>query len=434
MSDKSSSPHPPQAETAVTTTTDTGLSPIQAESRAEARLKHLFQFEQALNDLQDTHALLDYLAQSLVEIIGVDHVGIAIAEPNGKRAIVTSEYPPQGSVGYRIDFTSGIAAMLGDKGESIFVDEVDRPDIYGHASVEAMKALGVRQSFFIPFFDWEQKLAGSVGLDILEHTAFEFSPDVRQFALMLMARANAAYQRIQLRQFNTRQRNQLQSITSFSRAILAVQDVSTILSSVLKTGQEIIPLDHISVALLDAASGDLKLRASYRKTETGEGYNLQETQIIPLDNTLAGQVWQTLEPLLVRDIKEAAQRTIFDEDLRAFIVTPIIIQGAIQGLTTAASRTPYAFDSYDLTAFQQMTNQLSVALENMEIYASSEQATRNKALINEISSKLQQQLELEDLLHITATELGKALGARQARIRLNVHGGDKGQSKSTTTH
>lgn len=427
MSDKSSSSPSPQADPLMNTEPSTGLSQTTALATADAetQLKHLFQFEEKVNEIQDEQALLEHLAQVLVAVIGVDHVGVALAEPDGKRARVMTEYPAQGSIGYHIDFTEGIAAILGEKRQPIFVDEVDQPEIYGVASVEAMKALGVRQAVFIPLFDWQQKLAGSVGLDIVTQSEFEFTPSVRQFAEMLVKRANAAFQRIQLRQFNQRQQLQLQAITAFSQAILAMDDMPTVFSSLLWTGREIIPMDWMGVVLVDEHDQKLYLRASLSANDSEIITYPEQERSVALKNTLAGQVWDTVEPLLVRDIQDEMLHTVFEEDLRAFVISPIITQGTQFGLTIAASRTPHAFDIYDLNAFQQMTNQLSVALENMEIHAATQQSAKNKALINEISGKLQQQLEIEELLHITAAELGKALGARHARIRLNVQPVDK---------
>ena len=71
-------------------------------------------------------------------------------------------------------------------------------------------------------------------------------------------------------------------------------------------------------------------------------------------------------------------------------------------------------------AFQQMSNQVAVALSNANAYARSQKVAQNKALANEIVAELQQQTEVESILQVTARELGKALGAKRARIRLSA--------------
>ena len=67
-----------------------------------------------------------------------------------------------------------------------------------------------------------------------------------------------------------------------------------------------------------------------------------------------------------------------------------------------------------------MASQLAIALENATTYVQSQQLAQNKALANEIALQLQQQVDIDSLLNTTVTELGKALGAKRARIRLGV--------------
>jgi GAF domain-containing protein len=67
-----------------------------------------------------------------------------------------------------------------------------------------------------------------------------------------------------------------------------------------------------------------------------------------------------------------------------------------------------------------MTNQLAVAIANAETYSQSQRLARNKVKANEIIAHLQQQADVTSILQVTAQELGKALGAKRARIRLGL--------------
>jgi GAF domain-containing protein len=79
-----------------------------------------------------------------------------------------------------------------------------------------------------------------------------------------------------------------------------------------------------------------------------------------------------------------------------------------------------AFSATDVAAFRQMTNQLAVAYANAETYSQSQRLARNKVQANEIIAHMQQQADVNAILHVTAQELGKALGAKRARIRLGL--------------
>jgi GAF domain-containing protein len=72
-----------------------------------------------------------------------------------------------------------------------------------------------------------------------------------------------------------------------------------------------------------------------------------------------------------------------------------------------------------------MINQLAVAIENAEAYRQSQRVAQNEALINDIATHFQQHSAVEDMLHIAVDELGRALGARRARIRLSMQADGK---------
>ena len=76
------------------------------------------------------------------------------------------------------------------------------------------------------------------------------------------------------------------------------------------------------------------------------------------------------------------------------------------------------FEQVQPFLFRQMTDQLAVAIENAEAYTQSQRQARNEALVNDIATRLQRQTDVQSMLDITLSEMGKALGARRARIRL----------------
>jgi GAF domain-containing protein len=79
---------------------------------------------------------------------------------------------------------------------------------------------------------------------------------------------------------------------------------------------------------------------------------------------------------------------------------------------------PHAYSQTDIGLFNQLVTQFGVVLENIEAYQQSQQTARNESLVNDISAQLQRQLDIQGMLNVTAAELGKAIGARRARIRL----------------
>ena len=108
----------------------------------------------------------------------------------------------------------------------------------------------------------------------------------------------------------------------------------------------------------------------------------------------------------------------FNEDVKSLIAVPLYLRGTIQGIVEVGKVLRNGFSNTDIAIFQQLASQLAVALESADAYTQNQRLARSKAQVNEITNSLQRQTELDRIMTVTARELGKALGAKRARIRL----------------
>ena len=74
-------------------------------------------------------------------------------------------------------------------------------------------------------------------------------------------------------------------------------------------------------------------------------------------------------------------------------------------------------------------NVLAIHMDNLEVYAHTQKLAKSKAVATEIATKLQQQTDIESILNVTVSELGRVLGAKQGRIRLGMEFADDGEEK-----
>src|SRR5690606_10316041 len=106
------------------------------------------------------------------------------------------------------------------------------------------------------------------------------------------------------------------------------------------------------------------------------------------------------------------------EGVRSIMIAPIRFRGRGAGLIEVGSRHLHPYSETDVALFQQMITQFAVALENSEAYAQSQRAAKNQALVNAITAQLQRHSDAQQMMEAAIEELGKALGARRARVRL----------------
>jgi GAF domain-containing protein len=100
------------------------------------------------------------------------------------------------------------------------------------------------------------------------------------------------------------------------------------------------------------------------------------------------------------------------------VALPVFSRVGVLAVVTLGSAEPDAYASADIAVVQQMLGLLASALENAIVYDRSQQFARNEALVNVISERLQQQIDVQSMFDVALTELGRAIGAQRAQVRL----------------
>jgi GAF domain-containing protein len=217
-----------------------------------------------------------------------------------------------------------------------------------------------------------------------------------------------------------RQASQLQQIANFSQSIQSTMDIGELLTNALVNAWQVVQMDHLAVMLSDPTTGQLELVAWH--DDSAPYVVLGDERPVLMEATTAGHIWQTPAPFQVNDITRQTDSLHYAaaEDMRAVMTVPLYARGVVVGLIETGARETNVYTEIDFIIFQQLAGQLAVAIENAGAYQQSQRLARSKALVNDISSRLQQQTELDNILNLTVNELGRALGARRARIRLGT--------------
>jgi GAF domain-containing protein/HAMP domain-containing protein len=99
---------------------------------------------------------------------------------------------------------------------------------------------------------------------------------------------------------------------------------------------------------------------------------------------------------------------------------PILLRGQSLGAVEwELSVGEFSQDKVQLA--QELVNRLSISLDNARLFQASQQATDRERLVNEITSKLTGQTDIEEILQTAIREVGQALRAPQVDINLQLH-------------
>lgn len=213
-----------------------------------------------------------------------------------------------------------------------------------------------------------------------------------------------------------------------ARALDAAAKISRAASSMLQTEA----LIHQTVNLIRDRFGyyyvglflvDASARWAVLNAGTGEagrqmlaqGYKLQVG-----GDSMIGWCTAHGQARIALDVGQEAIR--FDDPLlpetRSEMALPLISRGQVIGALTVQSAQAQAFSDEDTAVLQTMADQVANAIENARLLQETERLARRSQLVTEVSDKLRGALDLEEVLQTTVRELGLALGASEAVIRL----------------
>jgi phosphoserine phosphatase RsbU/P len=216
---------------------------------------------------------------------------------------------------------------------------------------------------------------------------------------------------------SNRRAEQLQRIASFGQSVQRSLDIPDLMQTMLTESVQTLPIDRMNIALHDTVQDALRVVAQY--DEGNSSIAPSGGPIMNQRGSFAERAWETGEFVYVPDtlISAEARRTEAG-GTRSLMIAPVRTRDRVFGLVNVGCLRPNAYTETDVAVFQQMVSQLAVALENAEEFAQSQRLAKNEALINDIASQLQQQMDMQRLLSVTLSEVGKALGAKRGRIRL----------------
>jgi GAF domain-containing protein len=103
------------------------------------------------------------------------------------------------------------------------------------------------------------------------------------------------------------------------------------------------------------------------------------------------------------------------------LAVPISLRGQTIGiLGVEAPSGDRQWTDEDLALIEAVSAQLAQTLEAARLFANTQRRAERERLIGEIAAKVRTSTDIRDILETAATELGQALGASRAQVRLDL--------------
>jgi len=208
------------------------------------------------------------------------------------------------------------------------------------------------------------------------------------------------------------------ALLAVSEAITSHRDLSSLLQALSQQINQVVQCDLISVVLYDADRNTMRLHSLQSSVAIAKKESLE----LGLNQSPAGQVWQTQKPLIVNRIEqlqpypEVLER-LQQSGIKSLCMLPMNSAGRRLGVLGFGSLDESAYNECDVTFLEKVTRQVAISVDNALNFEQARTAQQQLAAERDRSQLL---LEVNNAV-VSILDLKKLLQTVSARLRQVLH-------------
>ncbi|MBN1219588.1 MAG: GAF domain-containing protein [Anaerolineae bacterium] len=186
--------------------------------------------------------------------------------------------------------------------------------------------------------------------------------------------------------------DELETLFEIGKSVTSLLDVEAVLSLLVKSAVRLTDADESYLLLVGKDSGDLYLRAQANlgEAETSDFH-------IKVNDSISGQVIQTGEPIILsrnsNSLKVKTGLTVY-----SLVNVPVKVGRNVIGVLGADNRYQQrAFTCDDQKLLSALADWAAIAIQNAELYATTQDYNRDLKLINHVSRAVSSTLDVEQI-------------------------------------
>ncbi|MCZ7540409.1 MAG: GAF domain-containing protein [Anaerolineae bacterium] len=216
----------------------------------------------------------------------------------------------------------------------------------------------------------------------------------------------------------------LRVASTVAQQAAAILDPDELLPQIVELTKESFDLYHAHVYLLNEERDALLLAAG--AGEPGRVMLARGHSISLRARSLVARAARENQPVIVADTTQDPNflPNPLLPDTRSEAAFPLVAGKRVLGVLDVQADVEDRFGPDLLDVFMTLASQIAVALENARLFRGVERATRHEQTLNVIAEQIQRATSLDELIHTTARELGKALRVPHTAIELKLASDD----------
>jgi formate hydrogenlyase transcriptional activator len=346
------------------------IAKIQPLDHSRRQLEALLEVSEAIAQQRDLNELFHALAERLHWVVEFDFLTLVLHDPvrNVMRLhILETRVPTDKMVGKETPIEGHPAGWVWQSQQPFVVsDEDTRYPVF----LQHLRDAGVHSMALVPLTTAQRRL-GAMGFGTLRPqkiTDTEMTFMQRVASQVAVAVDNAlnletsqAYQ-AQL----SEERDRLRVLLEVNNVLVSSRELPELFRGIVKTLERVIHHDYTSLALLDPATGLLKI---YALDFPGRQELIKPEVTIPRDISPSGDAIASGKPVCARGAEldryaSEVMRVLRDDGIQTICCIPLITQGRTFGTLNVASRRVEAFPPHEIALLQQVGAQIAIAVEN----------------------------------------------------------------------
>jgi putative methionine-R-sulfoxide reductase with GAF domain len=212
----------------------------------------------------------------------------------------------------------------------------------------------------------------------------------------------------------------VETTAEVSRRLSMILDQSQLVREVVDQLQRAFNYYHVHIYLFDDAGENLVMVGG-----SGEPGQIMLTRghSIPRGRGLVGRAAQTNQRVVVGNTLQDPGwlPNALLPDTKSEIAVPIAVGGEVLGVLDVQQNVVGGLGVVDADLIQSIANQAAIAIKNARAFTQEQRRAEQEKLAVEIGQKIQHAATVEDVLKIALSELGRAIGARQAGVEISAN-------------
>jgi formate hydrogenlyase transcriptional activator len=379
-------------------------SPLDHSRR---QLEALLEVSEAIAQQRDLRALFHDLAARLHPVIDFDFLSLVLHDPvrNVMRLhVLETHLPGKKSPGSESPVEGNPAGWVWQTQQSFVVTDTEEETRFPEF-LHRYREHNVRSLAILPLTTAQRRL-GAMGFGRIvpqraTDTELQFMQRVASQVAVAVDNAlnfetSQAYQ-----QQLALERDRLRVLLEINNVLVTSRELPELFRGIISTLKRVIQHDYTSLALLDPATGLLKIHAL---DFPGRQDLLKQEITISRDVSPSGHAISTGQPLLVRGAEldrysSEVMRVLRSEGIQTVTCVPLTSHANTFGSLNLASRRADAFTPQDIELLQQVAGQIAIAVENALAFKEID-ALKNKLAVEKLylEEEIRSEFNFEEII------------------------------------